>query len=64
MLTAADKISIAEALYLAGFKPNYSSNICDVLIAGYGILDYDFEYPLCLDSNGDVEICFQVKTKD
>ena len=54
-----DKIAIAEALWLAGFKPCYSSDVCDTLIAGYGNLDYDFEYPLCLDYEGNVEINFQ-----
>ena len=53
-----DKIAIAEALWLAGFKPCYSSDVCGELIAGYGNLDYDFEYPLYLDKNGNVEIIF------
>lgn len=60
-LTAADKIAIAEALWLAGFQPYYSHSVGDVLIAGYGSLDYDFQYPLCLDSNGSIEIYFQTK---
>lgn len=55
-----DKIAIAEALWLAGFEPSYSHNVFDVLIAGYGDLDYDFEYPLCLDYEGKVEVNFLV----
>lgn len=58
MLEYEDEIAIAEALYLAGFKPNYSHNICDELIAGYGKLDYDFQYPLMLTDAGEVILIF------
>lgn len=53
-LCLEDRIAIAYALYNAGFKPYYSSNIAEELIAGFGQLDWDFEYPLDLDQNGKV----------
>lgn len=50
-----DRLSIGYALFEAGFKPTYSTSITDDLIAGYGELDYDFEYPVWLDKDGNVE---------
>lgn len=55
-LVEEDRIAIAEALYLAGFKPYYSSNIAEQLICGYGKLDWDFQYPLMLNKNEEIVI--------
>lgn len=59
MLTEDDKVAIAEALYLAGFEPSYSTGAADNLIAGYGKLNWDFEYPLYLDAKDKVIIIVQ-----
>lgn len=57
-LVISDAIAVAYALFDAGFKPCYSSSICESLTAGYGKLhEYgDWEYPLVLDSVDDTSI--------
>lgn len=50
-----DRLVVGYALYEAGFPLTYSCNICDELIAGYGEVDYEFEYPVWVDKDGNVE---------
>lgn len=54
-----DRLFIGYALFEAGFTPSYSTNIADELIAGFGELDWDFEYPVFVDSETCKVISFE-----
>lgn len=47
-LEFSDRMAIGYALYDAGFKPGFSSDLCNQFTAGFGSLDYygEWEYPL------------------
>lgn len=50
-----DQQAVAYALYRAGFAPEWSSNMADMLTAGYTCNDYgSFVYPLSLYEDGTV----------
>lgn len=51
-LIEVDRIAVAYALYDSGCIPSWSTNVADQLIAGYGELEGDFEYPLYLIDGG------------
>lgn len=53
-----DQVAVAYALYRAGWEPEWSSNIADMLTAGYTCNEYgSFVYPLMIDdSEGKAEI--------
>lgn len=59
-LIEVDRIAVAYALYDSGCVPSWSTNIADHLIAGYGELESDFEYPLYL-IDGEIQKWEDVK---
>lgn len=59
-LIEVDRIAVAYALYDSGCVPSWSSNVADQLIAGFGELDHDFEYPLYL-IDGEIQPWADVK---
>ena len=55
-LNMQDRTAVAHALYDAGFKPDWSSDIADNLISGFGTIwkDGEFQYPLYV-INGKIQ---------
>lgn len=53
-MNLSDAYTVAYALYDAGFKPHFSTDVTDALVAGYGDLNYDFQYPLMLDTDNQI----------
>jgi hypothetical protein len=64
LLNDQDRCAVAHALYDAGFKPTWSSDVADNLIAGYGDMDKhgEFIYPLYV-VNGEVKDWPYVKAR-